>query len=770
MKKARKTTIYITAAIALSFVLFLLVPVPKFSTPYSTVMTAKDGTLLAASVASDEQWRFPPTNTYSDKYARCLLEFEDKYYFVHPGFNPIAFFEAFKTNRKAGTIVRGGSTITMQVVRMTRANKPRTYFEKLIDVILAVRLEIACSKDEILDMYAANAPFGGNVVGIDAAAWRYFHTTPDRLTWAEAATLATLPNSPALIHPGKSRDKLLKKRNDLLKQLTSSKVYLTKRHQLPLLDEEDCTLALMEDIPDKPSDLPMLAYHLFKEEEKKHKGEHIKTDINSSLQKKISDIMSRHHAENALNGIENSAVCVIDYIDNEIVAYIGNNLDAKDAAMVNMVSAPRSTGSVLKPFLFAAMLDEGTLLPDMILPDVPTNISGYTPKNYSGEYEGAISARRALQKSLNAPFVYLLKEYGPQRFHALLKKMEFTDIDESAEHYGLAIVLGGAELSLFDIVRAYAAMGRKVAAANNIKTSEAQTETPFSAEAVAATFNALTGLTRPTNQTGWSTFASARNIAWKTGTSFGFRDAWAVGVTDRYVVGVWAGNANREGRPGLTGIATAAPILFDIIPFLNSSYTYPSSTSESIEIEVCKQSGYPKSAFCKETVKISAPDVELKTGVCPYHKKIYLDETRQFRIDPDCEKADDNRSEVYFVLPPVMEWFYKSHSMDYCPTPPYLKKCGQSHTDDIMAFVYPKSDTHVSIPIGIKGDKQMVVFEIAHRNPQKKIFWNLDDIFLGKTEFIHQMPIDVGHGEHIIRCVDEDGVELKRKLVVSKNQ
>lgn len=223
MKKARKTTIYVTAAIALSFVLFLLVPVPKFSTPYSTVMTAKDGTLLAASVASDGQWRFPPTKTYSDKYTRCLLEFEDKYYFVHPGFNPIAFFEAFKTNRKAGTIVRGGSTITMQVVRMTRANKPRTYFEKLIDVILAVRLEIACSKDEILDMYAANAPFGGNVVGIDAAAWRYFHTTPDRLTWAEAATLATLPNSPALIHPGKSRDKLLKKRNDLLKQLTSSK-------------------------------------------------------------------------------------------------------------------------------------------------------------------------------------------------------------------------------------------------------------------------------------------------------------------------------------------------------------------------------------------------------------------------------------------------------------------------------------------------------------------------------------------------------------------
>ena len=735
------------------FIAFLCIPVPKFDKPYSTVLTARNGELLGAKIADDGQWRFPATNSYSQKYVDCLIEYEDRWFYYHPGFNPVSFFKALIDNIKAGEVVRGGSTISMQVVRLSRDNPPRTYGEKLLEVILAMRLELRYSKNEILDLYAANAPFGGNVVGIDAAAWRYFHTTPDELSWAEAATLAVLPNAPALIHPGRSRNLLKKKRDELLQRV---------------LPKEDAELAMMEDIPERPFELPMLAYHYLTEQDKRHHGEHISTTIDATLQQSVTDIMKRHHELNVLNNIDNAAVYVVDYLNNEIIVYVGNNMDADDARMVDMVQAQRSTGSILKPFLFAAMLDEGTLLPQMVLPDIPMSLSGFTPKNYSGEYWGAVTADKALQNSLNAPFVHLLREYGQPRFHALLRQLGLRGIVYDAEHYGLSLIVGGAEASLFDITNAYAKMGRKLASHVNENFDVVVDDdiSPFSAEAIAETFHVMLGLTRPVSQIGWGGFSSSHKVAWKTGTSYGFKDAWAVGLTNRYVIGVWVGNADGEGRPGLTGVGAAAPILFDVVGKLNDSYTYPANTSESVEIEVCAESGYPKSEYCKHTKKIRAVDVENQTGVCPYHKKVFLDESRQYRVKPDCYAVDQKNYEIFYVLPPVMEWFYKKHSPLFRPMPALYPGCGSAHPDDVMAFVYPKDDARVTIPIGIRGDRQQVVFEIAHRNPQKTIFWTFNDKFLGKTRINHQMPIDVECGTYTLRCVDEDGIELIRRILV----
>lgn len=427
--------------------------------------------------------------------------------------------------------------------------------------------------------------------------------------------------------------------------------------------------------------------------------------------------------------------------------------------MVDMVKAQRSTGSIMKPFLFAAMLDEGTLLPTMMLPDVPMTLSGFTPKNYSGQYWGAVPANQALQHSLNAPFVHLLKEYGHQRFHSLLKRLELSGIVFDADHYGLSLIVGGAEASLFDLVNAYARMAKELSTGEDLS--------PFSPEAIAVTFDVMRGLTRPSSQTGWSGFLSAKQVAWKTGTSFGFKDAWTIGVTDHYIIGVWAGNADGEGRPGLTGVGVAAPIMFDVAALLNDAYTHPASTPESIEVEVCAVTGYPSTSLCSHTKMVTMPDVEIQTGPCPYHKKIFLDSTRQYQVLPDCYPVDQRCYENYFVLPPVMEWFYKKHSPLYRPLPTLYPNCANSHPDELMAFIYPKSDARVTIPIGIKGDRQQVVFEIAHRNPSKRIYWTLNDTFLGMTKWNHQMPIDVERGTYVLRCVDEDGVELRRKIVVN---
>jgi penicillin-binding protein 1C len=751
------------------FLLFLCIPVPRFDDDYSTVLTSKEGELLGARIAADGQWRFPASNQYSDKYFACLLEYEDQQFFRHVGFNPVAFVEALIENAKAGEVVRGGSTISMQVVRLARKNKPRTYREKFLEVILAMRLELHYSKRSILNLYASHAPFGGNVVGLDAAAWRYFHTTPDRLTWSEAATLAVLPNAPAMIHPGRSRERLLDKRDALLLRMTQSELYAPRRWHLPVLSHDDYELAMMERLPDKPYDMPMLAYHYMMEQERSHKGEHIHSTLEASLQQTVIEIMARHYQTNVLNQIENAAVYVVNYLTGEVVCYVGNNAEAKDAAMVDMVKAQRSTGSILKPFLFAAMLDEGTLLPTMLLPDVPMSLSGFTPKNYSGQYWGAVPANKALQQSLNAPFVHLLKEYGHQKFHSLLKRMGLTGIVFNPDHYGLSLIVGGAEASLYDLVNAYAAMGRKLASAVNESFNEPVPESvsPFSADAIAITFDVMKGLTRPSSQLGWSGFSSSKQVAWKTGTSFGFRDAWAIGLTDRYVIGVWVGNADGEGRPGLTGVGAAAPLLFDVAGVLKDSYTYPAATASAIDVEVCSVTGYPDTELCPSTTTVKMPNVELKAGVCPYHKKVFLDASGQYQVLPDCYPVDQKHYETYLVLPPVMEWFYKQHSARYRALPALYPSCATAHPDDVMAFVYPKSDARVTIPIGIRGNRQQVIFEIAHRDPKKTIYWTLNDVFLGTTRLNHQMPIDVEQGTYRLRCVDEDGVELNRTILVN---
>lgn len=755
--KYRKTTAVI-AAVVLLFVAFLCVPVPAFDDGYSEVVLSSDGRLLSACVAKDGQWRFAPTDCYSDKYIRCLTQYEDKYFFRHPGVNPISIIFATYDNVKAGEVVRGGSTISMQVVRLARKGRERTVKEKLVEMLLAIRLELRYSKRKILNMYAANAPFGGNVVGIDAAAWRYFNTSPDNLTWSEAAILALLPNSPAIIRPGKNETLLLEKRNKLLSDLVTSKPHLPKKiKRNTAFSEMDCELAELEEIPPKPFPMPMSAYHyLVKYGD--NEGDKAKySSLNYDLQLAVNDIVTKHHAQNAPKMIENAAVIVVDHVENKIVAYVGNALCAKDAAMVDMIDVPRSTGSILKPFLYAAMLDEGLLLPEMLLPDIPMNFGGYTPKNYSGKFLGAVKADEALANSLNMPFVYLLRQYGVPKFYNKLKRCNMS-LPYSYKHYGLSLILGGAEISLHDIVNAYCLMAQTLYGLPDVAA--------FSPAAVANTFNALLKVNRPLDQVGWQNFSSSKKIAWKTGTSFGFKDAWTVGITQRYVVGVWVGNSNNEGRQGLTGAGVAAPIMFEVAAKLNDNYEYVTATEDAVEVEVCCESGFPKSQYCKNTKFITTADCEIMTGVCPYHKKIFLDSTSQYRVYPDCYDMNFSNSNCYFVLPPTMEWFYKLNNPDYKVLPPTLADCKDDDKEEIMSFVYPDIYANLLIPTGIQGTRQAVIFELAHRYPYRTVYWSLNDVYLGATTNIHQMAIDVPAGDYHLRCVDDRGNDIVRVFTV----
>jgi len=396
---------------AIAFILLVVyyfsLPRTLFEEPYATVIESQDGELLAAKIANDGQWRFPASDSVPDKFKKCIVYYEDEHFYQHFGFNPAAMYKAFQQNRSAGKVVRGGSTLTQQVIRLSRHNKKRTYYEKGIEMILATRLEFRHSKEKILELYAAHAPFGGNVVGLEMASWRYFGVQAHQLSWAESATLAVLPNAPSLIYPGKNQQKLLKKRNALLLKLYHEKV----------IDKMTYQLSITEPLPQKPYNLPQIAPHLLQHIAKTNEGKHIKTTINVSLQNRVNQIAAYYNNQYKQNEVHNLAIMVIDIQNRNIISYVGNAPTDKDHDKdVDIITAPRSTGSILKPLLFASMLDDGELLPNTLVPDIPTQISGYAPENFNLTFDGAVPAQRALSRSLNIPAVLLLQEHGVNNF------------------------------------------------------------------------------------------------------------------------------------------------------------------------------------------------------------------------------------------------------------------------------------------------------------------------------------------------------------------
>lgn len=764
----RKVMLGILTFLLIGYIFCL--PRQLFHVPYSTVVTDRNDELLGARIASDGQWRFPPRETTPEKIKQCLITFEDKHFYHHWGVNPLSVGRAIYQNTKHKRIISGGSTLTMQTIRLAR-NESRTFGEKIIEMIWATRLEFRASKEEILSMYVSHAPFGGNVVGLDAAAWRYFGHSAEDLSWAESAMLAVLPNAPAMIHLSKGRKMLLSKRNRLLKQLLEKKV----------IDLSTYELAVTEPLPDEPHPLPQIAPHLVSRFYKERNGQYTRSTIDRGIQTHIEDLAERWSNEFNRSDIRNLAILVIDIPANQVIAYCGNvHFDRKQGGnQVDVIQAPRSTGSILKPFLYYAMLQEGSLLPDMLLPDIPININGFTPQNFSMQYEGAVPASEALARSLNIPAVTMLQRYGVPKFHNFLQQTGFKTITRSSSHYGLSLILGGAEATLWDVTNAYAQMGRSLIPHPDSKLSEkkeagiimakeekkeeenettrksTQKNLIWDKGAVWQTFDALKEVNRP-EEIDWKSIPSMQTIAWKTGTSYGFRDAWAVGVTPRYAVGVWVGNATGEGKPGLVGAQTAGPVLFDIFNYLPASSWFERPTGVFVDAEVCRRSGHLKGRFCEETDTILILPAGLRTDACPYHHLITLSADEKHRVYENCANTEPTLQKSWFTLPPVWEWYYKQHHPEYSPLPPFKAGCGED-TFQPMQFIYPPINAHIKLPKQLDGSKGFMTVELAHNDPNATLFWHLDDTYLTQTQDFHKISLQPAPGKHSLTAVDGEG-------------
>jgi len=755
----------------------LLSPLPKFSSPLSTVVEANDGSLLGARIADDGQWRFPSSEKIPDKFEKALLTFEDRWFWFHPGINPVSVIRAAINNFKAGEIVSGGSTISMQVARIARGNRSRTYGEKLIEILSALKLELLQSKKNILKMYAANAPFGGNTVGLEAAAWRYTGKSSSSLSWAEAAALAILPNSPGLVYPGRNQDVLKKRRDDLLRRLFERNFF----------DTLTLVLAIDEPVPGQPLTLPSKAPHLTDHFFITDRGRTIKTTVDPVLQERATEIINTHQKNLSANYIYNSACIILEVESGKVLAYVGNSTLEETrlhGGDVDIIGSLRSTGSILKPFLYAGMQQSGDILPNSLVGDVPTRFPGFSPKNFDQQYRGAVSAGSALSQSLNIPAVKMLQKYDSGRFLDLLKKIGFTTFTKPADYYGLSIILGGGETSLWELTGAYASLSRVlnrylnekkfykedyhppviISVADTLKTIDPAP--PLSASSIWLTYEALQNVNRPESETGWQYFSSSPNVAWKTGTSFGFRDGWAVGTSPQFVIGVWVGNADGEGRPGLTGITAAAPILFDLLNLTGSGPWFEIPLEDLTMVGVCAQSGYRASPDCQKIVEIPAGINGLRSEACPYHKIIHLNKSETHQVTTDCAVPEDIINVSWFVLPPAMEYFYRQKHPEYKPLPPVAPGCALSGTIPAMEFIYPSAGVKIFIPRDETGALTRIIPEIAHRNPSKKIFWHLDNTYIGTTRYIHQIEFVAASGPHLLTAVDEDGNSIKSSFTI----
>lgn len=779
-------TVIATSVVLLIYWIFCL-PDPLFKRPLATVLLDREGQLLSATIAKDEQWRIPAGDSLSPKLKAAVIAFEDQRFYQHWGVDFKAIARATRQNVRAGKVVSGGSTISMQVIRLAQENPPRTLWQKAKEAFLATRLEWRYNKENILKLWCDNAPFGGNVVGIEAASWRYYGRSAETLSWAEAATLAVLPNSPALIHPGRSRDALLKKRNRLLLKLLKQGT----------IDEQIYELAQLEELPNKPHPLPREAPHLLQRLKKEDGPGRYLSRLDGNLQRQITASVERHQQRLSANGIYNVAAMAIEVASGDVIAYVGNSgKKATHSPSVDMITAPRSPGSLLKPLLYGLSLSKGIISPTGLLPDYPSSFRGFRPANFSDSYNGAVAADESLMRSLNIPFVYLLRDYGIPAFHEKLKKYGFKHINRSPDHYGLSLVLGGCEISMEEIAGWFTGLARQqryyyerqgqyapstdwmplnLTLADQQRTEKQRENTALQqhpgfidAGAGYEIVQALKSLERPLEAGNWKRFDSSQEIAWKTGTSFGFRDAWAVGASPEYVVAVWTGNADGEGRQGLVGVKAAAPLLFEIFDHLPNATVnwFETPYDELSSLNICKLSGFLASPNC-EAEKRFIPKHSERSKSCPYHKTILLDQDSTYQVNLDCYDQQPLPSK-WFQLPTRMAHFYRNSHPEYQAIPSWHPDCPlqEDEQNPAMALIYPYSNGTISFSLDRNNQPIPAVFKLAHRYPETTVHWHLDEQYINSTTHFHNCEIIAAPGIHILTLTDSNGRRLIHRFKV----
>ncbi|WP_185969000.1 penicillin-binding protein 1C [Carboxylicivirga sp. M1479] len=738
---------------------YLIIPFssPLFKEEYSTIVKADNGSLLHIFINDNEQWYFPPdTAAVPEKLKSAVVAFEDEQFYQHWGINVKAILRAMWQNIQHGRIVSGASTIPMQIARMSQPKK-RTYFNKLREIGLAIKLDLHYSKEELLKFYLDHAPYGGNVIGYRTAAFKFYGKDANLLTWGEAATLAVLPNAPGMIYPKGTTAPLRNKRNRLLKKMLDKEVISEQNHRL----------ALLEDLPDRFIPFESHAPHLARRLKSANPNQWLlQTTLDETIQKRCVQLADKYRKIYAPYDINNLSILVADTKTGAIKAYVGSPdfFDAQHGGQVDGVMAPRSSGSILKPFLYALSIDEGIILPQSYIRDLPTFFDGFSPRNANREFQGVATAHESLVRSLNIPAVRLLNYYGVYQFYSFLKLAGTSTLFRSADEYGLPLILGGAEVKMWDMVKLYRGLANNGVFSENYLLQEEQTN-KASAQLISngscqLTLNMLKDLKRPGSEYFWERFSSSRPIAWKTGTSFGHKDAWAIGVIPEYTIAVWCGNFDGEGNKNIGGAATAGPILFDILqmlPLKSNNTWFEVAEMDYKPMRVCALSGFRATDACPEVDTLMVPEEMKPLRTCDYHQFKYYSLDIQYQCCSNCWNEIGRVKKVVTVYQPDIAFYLQKKGQYIAPAKSHYPKCKAYTTSNSLKIIYPNPNAKLFLPRDFDGHLQGVVCKAAHQNQNTKIYWYLNEQFIGHTSGENKMEMKFKNGWNHLKVIDEYG-------------
>lgn len=732
----------------------LPLPKEKLTRPHSQFVYSRGGHLLSCFTSSDRFWRKPVAlRDISPQLIRCVLACEDQWFYYHPGVNPVSLISALIDNVRAGHVVRGGSTVTMQIARMIEP-KGRSVGNKLIEVFRALQLELRYSKTELLEFYFNLAPYGGNLEGVGAATQFYFDKPPADLSLSECAILAAIPASPSNFRPDRDIASCERRRNRVLEYL---------KHKGAITTEE-CASAEQEEIPEQRFTRPFIAPHFCQSLAAADPDSVVLTStIDLQTQQICERLAKQHQARLDEKDIHNLALVVLDNATGEVLGEVGaaDFEDLRHQGQINGACAARSPGSALKPFAYALGFDLGLITPESRIGDIPVNYHGYTPENYDDEFHGVVSVHEALSQSYNVPAVIVASKVDLRRFYDLLTAGGISTLERQPEQYGLPLVLGACEVSLIELSNLYATLARG-GVPRHVKQLLAEQSVPgerlFSPEACYLASEILSDLQRPDFPASWEFTTDLPRIAWKTGTSYGRRDAWTIGYNPRYTVGVWAGNFSGRGSPDIVGAGIAAPLMFNVFNEIGADRECPwFDIPEGVEMRrVCAVSGMLPGEFCPETIEAECIRGKSDMERCTVHQDILVDRATGYRLCPYCSAGRPCDEVTVAQWPPkIASWL--STMGQARPMPPHNPDCQGMLTVAGPVITSPEDDAVYVLQPGIPESYQKILLQASLAPSADRAYWFVDHQWFascGLGESVFYAPTV---GRHRLMCVDDQG-------------
>ncbi len=757
--------------VILFFLLNLLFPLPD-KIEYSTIVLDSKGEVIHAFLTRDQKWRMKTgLKEISPTLKKSLLYKEDKYFYYHPGVNPLAMLRALVMNTLQLKRTSGASTITMQVARMLEP-KDRTYLNKLKEIFRALQLELKYSKSEILQLYFNLVPYGSNIEGVKSASILYFGKNPNHLSLAEVTALSIIPNRPSSLRLGQNNDRIVMERNKWLQRFKQDKLFADK----------EIADALDEPLNVSRKSAPHAAPHLALKLKKTVAGDIIPTYLQMQTQLKLEKMVGDYVGGLYTLNIHNSAVVVVDNRSHGVIAYVGsaNFNDNTDGGQVNGAAAVRQPGSALKPLLYGLCFDNGILTPKTVINDVPFNLNGYQPENFDSRFNGYVTVEFALENSLNVPAVKSLNDLGTDKMISKLEACNFRQIKLDKNKLGLSLILGGCGVTLEEMAGLYSAFANggiytkpllaqpQVAASNKQDTTHTRAQTVIlSPPANYMVTEILSRLARPDLPTNWEQSSHTPRIAWKTGTSYGKRDAWSIGYNKNYTVAVWVGNFSGVGVPELNGANIATPLLFKIFNTIdyNSANDWYSMPKACGIRQVCSETGKLPNDFCRNTVMDYFIPLISNASRCDNMSEVAISADEKISYCKNCLPENGYKKKWYKLVPPEMQSYFDENRIAYQKIPMHNPACDKVFVEGAPSIRSPRNGTEYFIS---KQQPEPLQLSCDVTNDVKTVYWYINDKFFKQADAHSKLFFTPDEGDTKISCTDDKGRNSNIRIKVKK--